>query len=232
MIVLNKCQKMMKNLIKILLILFLPLIFSCGHNPSFLITNQTNHTLTMEFKFSASDSLTEKGGEYMSLRGYLNYYFFNEGSKRTISWEKIDSLQTVFDSASRTSLMGIFKDSVTVRTLFLIENPRIINLEKKYGGDFLEQKLSQYYSSDSNLINKIIDERTITLFLPSKTSFIDGCYSSEINDNMFYPNFSSIYVKYNDRILYTLTPQNIPNVMSKRLYPLDRNNWCYILEVD
>src|ERR1035437_10987138 len=197
----------------------------CATRPYFAIENKTNKEIKIELFF---DSLNLKETVAQFIQANRHQHNF---SNYCINDPECDSIK---NSLTENIVNNYIYDSLEIKSFFFftqfprgIEEFQIgrINLSEKEfdSGNFNvfynSQKLIDYYHWDSPFVKKIINEKILTLFLPSYNRFSKQCAASgdlscDIDDS--FPNVKEIKIIIDEDNIIVLTKQNFKLLMKNK----------------
>jgi hypothetical protein len=174
----------MKQFLNIILVsLFVSLLTSCSTRPYFAIENKSQKEVKLELVLDSLNPM-DIVAQFINNRKYEN-----RNTNDSVINHRHDSIK---NTLTELDIATYFQDSLNLQSLFnsipalrfeaFTRRMQIYpsNLsEDEYDSEKFNlnfnQTLSDYYINDSTLVNKIISEYTITLFLPSNYTYAKQC---------------------------------------------------------
>ena len=232
----------MKQFLNIpLVFLFVSLLTSCATRPYFAIENKSQKEIKLELVL---DSLSPKDivAQFINNRKHEN-----RNTSDSVINHRHDSIK---NTLTEIDIETYFQDSLTLESLFnaipalrfepftrrIQIYPSNLSEEEfdseKFNVNF-NQTLSDYYINDSALVNKIISESTITLFLPSKYTYAKQCSAtgdaSCYVDNAF-PEVKEMRIVITKDNNIILTKQNFKHILKNK--KIQHQPDSYVFEIE
>lgn len=220
------------------------LLTGCATRPYVAIQNKSGNDLKLELVLDT---------ENLGLVDLVAQYIYDR--KQPISsycrgYSECDSIHNVLLLGENKHLIYQYVyDSLPIRYFFITNNPYPSHYLEEYqvhpldisGKDFkkgefnvnFNQTIRDYYHDDSLLVNKIINENTVTLFLPAHNMFAKQCHatgdaSCDVEDA--FPNVKELRIIISKDNVITVTKQNLKRVMKNKSIHQQSDSYAFVIE--
>ena len=221
----------MKQFFNIILVsLLISLLTSCATRPYFAIENKSDNEIKIELVFdTTSPDLNNLVAQYIFERK-TNTSHYCQGNPECDSIQK-----SLLLNENKELITKYIYDSLPIKYFFIPNapysyyyldeyqiNPIDIS-EKDFNNGNLNinfnQTLLDYYHYDSSLVKKVINDKTLTLFLPTNYMFSKRCHASgdaSCSVDEAFPNVKELRVVISKDNVVTLTKQNFKLIMKNK----------------
>lgn len=235
---------MKQSLTIILVSLLISLLPSCSSRPFFAIENKSDKDVKIELVL---DTIP------VNLSNIVTQYIFERNTNTSYSCienPKCDSIRkSLFLNENKNLIYNYVYDSLPIKSFFISNEPysenqfggyqiNPIDLSEKNSDNGnlnvnLNQTLLDYYHYDSSLVKKVINENTLTLFLPAKNMFVKQCHASgdascDVADA--FPNVKEVRIVISKDNVIILTKQNFKLIMQNKKIRRQSNSYSFEIE--
>jgi hypothetical protein len=216
---------------------------SCATRPYFAIENKSDNEIKIELTFDSLD-LKKIVAKYIidksPIDNYTTVCYNNPTCDSIIQMLEVDKnlfLHYLYDSLTLSSFLLYSDQSMSPLTIgeFAIQKIGSSDNEAIDEKDRINfnQNIFDYYHYDSTLIQKIIFNKAITLFVPSNYMFLKQCHASgdaSCNIGDAFPNSKEVRVVIAKDNVIILTKDNFKYIMKNK--SVQRQSDSYLLEIE